>query len=395
MLRLKPDQLPDEWETLLQLEDQIVGGMNDLIRSMDKLIQDLSESGEDDEVEPIQTDIGGAVKSLNRIKDALRLIIRMKEPDTVYWLEANSFYKSKSLQMCCVPVQISPLIKQTFFDVKERVILKSATLTVGRSFQYACEQLGLLEAEQEGKLMTLQLPAPFDYRKQALVCVPRDFPSLKGGKDDIFVQELIKSLGEVAIATRGRMLILFTSNRMLRDVYEPLKETLAAHDITVLGQGIDSSSRSKLTKLFQDTARSVLLGTSSFWEGVDIPGDALSCLAIIRLPFQPPNHPLSEAKGEILKQQRQNPFMKLSVPQAVIRFKQGFGRLVRTSQDKGIVIIYDTRVLHTHYGKHFLYSLPGPKIEHMATQHMVRRIQEWLDQEEKKGGNEIEDDQNI
>ncbi|MDF2835260.1 MAG: DnaQ family exonuclease/DinG family helicase, partial [Paenibacillus sp.] len=124
------------------------------------------------------------------------------------------------------------------------------------------------------------------------------------------------------------------------------------------------------------------LGTSSFWEGVDIPGEALTCLAIVRLPFQPPNHPLQEAKAELLQRQKQNPFMKLSIPQAVIRFKQGFGRLVRTSKDKGIVIIYDTRIIDAYYGKHFLYSLPGPKIETMFTDQMVARMREWLSEEE-------------
>ncbi|MGO4376280.1 helicase C-terminal domain-containing protein, partial [Paenibacillus sp. MCAF20] len=163
------------------------------------------------------------------------------------------------------------------------------------------------------------------------------------------------------------------SYKMLKQVYEPLKERLSESGIQVLGQGIDSGNRTKLTRRFRQQPESVLLGTSSFWEGVDIPGEALICLAIVRLPFQPPNHPLAEAKSELLLRQKQNPFMKLSIPQAVIRFKQGFGRLVRTSQDKGIVIIYDTRIIDAYYGKHFLYSLPGPKIETMHTEQMVLR----------------------
>src|SRR5690606_7433091 len=133
--------------------------------------------------------------------------------------------------------------------------------------------------------------------------------------------------------------------------------------------------------MFQEHASCVLLGTSSFWEGVDIPGDALSCLAIIRLPFQPPNHPMVEAKSDHLKKQRQNPFTALSVPQAVIRFKQGFGRLVRRSTDRGVVILYDTRVLETTYGRNFLYSLPGPKIEHLSLNQLVPRIQSWMGDE--------------
>src|SRR5262249_11855307 len=150
---------------------------------------------------------------------------------------------------------------------------------------------------------------------------------------------------DVAIATNGRMLVLFTSYRMLKAVHQRLKEELAGAGIQVFGQGLDSGNRSKLTRMFKDSMASGLLWTSSFWEGVDIPGDALSCLAIVRLPFQPPNHPLVEAKCEVYKKNGQNPFMKYSVPQAVIRFKQGFGRLVRTATDKGTVIVYDTRVI--------------------------------------------------
>jgi ATP-dependent DNA helicase DinG len=195
---------------------------------------------------------------------------------------------------------------------------------------------------------------------------------------------LVQSLAETAIATQGRMMVLFTSYKMLRQVYEPLKEALSENDISLLGQGVDSGNRSKLTRRFQDAKAAVLLGTSSFWEGVDIPGEALTCLAIVRLPFQPPNHPLLEAKSELLQEQKKNPFMKLSVPQAVIRFKQGFGRLVRTGKDRGIVIVYDTRVIEAYYGKYFLYSLPGPKMEHMLTEQMVPRIAEWLDRPSEK-----------
>ncbi|WP_040932012.1 helicase C-terminal domain-containing protein, partial [Paenibacillus larvae] len=148
-------------------------------------------------------------------------------------------------------------------------------------------------------------------------------------------------------------------------------------------QGVDTGNRSKLTRLFQESEACVLLGTSSFWEGVDIPGQALTCLAIVRLPFQPPNHPLVEAKSEKLKKMNQNPFIKLSVPQAVIRFKQGFGRLVRTATDKGIVILYDTRVIETQYGKYFLYSLPGPKMEHMTRTQIVPRIEEWMGEKQE------------
>lgn len=152
--------------------------------------------------------------------------------------------------------------------------------------------------------MTSLLPSPFKYREQALLVIPRDFPSVKGSVGDArFVDTLVQSLAEAAKTTRGRMLVLFTSYKMLRQVYDPLKEALP-QEITVLGQGVEGGSRSKLIRRFQDSAASVLLGTSSFWEGVDIPGEALTCLVIVRLPFQPPNHPLAEAKSELLHTRR-------------------------------------------------------------------------------------------
>jgi ATP-dependent DNA helicase DinG len=284
-----------------------------------------------------------------------------------------------------VPADVSGELRQYFFDRKKSVVLTSATLSVQKSFQYACEQLGLAGQEEEGRLKTVQLPSPFNYRDQALVIIPRNFPVLKGASgDERFVEMLASSLAEAAREANGRMLVLFTSYRMLRQTYDALKERLSDSGIQVLGQGVDGGNRSKLTRRFVQQPASVLLGTSSFWEGVDIPGEALTCLAIVRLPFQPPNHPLIEAKSELLQEQNQNPFLKLSVPQAVIRFKQGFGRLVRTAQDRGIVLIYDTRVIETYYGKHFLYSLPGPKIEHMHLDRMVPRIREWLAADDRK-----------
>ncbi|MHA7579592.1 ATP-dependent DNA helicase DinG [Paenibacillus vandeheii] len=379
-LRLKPAQKPAKWQELQDVENQIYVTLGDLIRKGDKLLLEVKEDQDDYQSDSLITDISGLLKDLATIKDNLRFFMRMDDANTVYWMEASGQFRSKSLQLYAVPVDVSAQLKDMFFDKKKSVVLTSATLSVDKSFQFMIEQLGLQEAAENNRLLTSMLPSPFNYREQALLVIPRDFPSVKGSVGDAhFVDMLVHSLAETAIATRGRMMVLFTSYRMLRQVYDPLKEALSGNDISLLGQGVDSGSRSKLTRRFQDAKATVLLGTSSFWEGVDIPGEALTCLAIVRLPFQPPNHPLVEAKSELLQQQKKNPFMKLSVPQAVIRFKQGFGRLVRTGKDRGIVIVYDTRVIEAYYGKYFLYSLPGPKMEHMLTEQMVPRISEWLE----------------
>jgi ATP-dependent DNA helicase DinG len=294
-------------------------------------------------------------------------------------VEGHSQYKGRSIWIYGVPADVSGLLKEGVFDRKASVVMTSATLTIDKSFRYVTDQLGLDAAEKDGRLKTALLPSPFRYREQALVLIPRDFPAIKGRDGDtVFLNALIDSLHEVALTVGGKMLVLFTSHKMLKTVYGPLKERLESADIQVLGQGMDGSSRSRLTQQFMKQPASVLLGTSSFWEGIDLPGDALTCLAIVRLPFQPPNHPVAEAKSEKLQAENKNPFMKLSLPQAVIRFKQGFGRLVRTATDKGIVILYDTRVIDTNYGKYFLYSLPGPKMEHLPTAAMAARVSSWL-----------------
>ncbi|MBP1155302.1 MULTISPECIES: ATP-dependent DNA helicase DinG [unclassified Paenibacillus] len=383
VFRLKKESLPTGWDKLSILEENMHLHFNEALKRLDQLITEIKEVQDEYDVQSSITDLTGTVKELYRHRDALHFFMTQPDANYVYWLEGGMYNKNRSLQLFCVPVDVSEMLKQYFFDVKDSVIMTSATLSVGKSFDYTCEQLGLKDGEPNSKLKTVQLPSPFNYRKQALVAIPRDFPTLRGANGEKeFLDRLVPSLAEVALETRGRMLVLFTSNRMLKAVHAGLKDMLSPFGVTVLGQGVDSSNRSKLTRLFQNSSASVLLGTSSFWEGVDIPGDALSCLAIVRLPFQPPNHPLVEAKTEKLKQKNLNPFMKLSVPQAVIRFKQGFGRLVRTASDKGIVIIYDTRVIDTNYGKYFLYSLPGPKIEHMNSNQLVPRIKQWM------GGNE-------
>ncbi|ASA22888.1 ATP-dependent DNA helicase DinG [Paenibacillus donghaensis] len=381
VLRLVPGSKPNDWDELTKLENGMYLALSDIIRKGDKMLSDMREQEGQSSADGLVTDISGLFKDLAGIREQVRFFMGLNDDNIVYWLEANGNYRSKSLQMYAVPVDVSSQLKELFFDKKKSIVLTSATLSVDKSFQFMIDNLGLNETAEEGRLKTVLLPSPFKYREQALLVIPRDFPSVKGSVGDArFVNTLVQSLAEAAEATRGRMMVLFTSYRMLRQVYDPLKEALASKEISVLGQGVEGGSRSKLIRRFQDSSASVLLGTSSFWEGVDIPGEALTCLAIVRLPFQPPNHPLAEAKAELLQAQKKNPFMKLSVPQAVIRFKQGFGRLVRTAQDRGIVIVYDTRVIESYYGKYFLYSLPGPKMEHMRTDQMVPRIAEWLEE---------------
>ncbi|MEX2416242.1 MAG: ATP-dependent DNA helicase DinG, partial [Paenibacillaceae bacterium] len=294
VLRLKKDSLPLAWNEVRTIEDNIYVRLTDILKQLERITGELKESQDKYDLQSLLTDMNGSLKDIFRLRDHIRFILHCEEKEEpfVFWLEAHPYYRSKSLQLVGVPIDVSSLLQNYFFENKESVVMTSATLSVEKSFQYACDQLGLQSSLDANKLRTVQLPSAFNYREQALVCVPRDFPSVKGSGDPVFLEALARSLTDVAIQTKGRMLVLFTSHRMLKQIHELIRAPLADQGIHLLGQGMDSTSRSKLIHLFQEQTASVLLGTSSFWEGIDVPGQALSCLAIVRLPFQPPNHPL-------------------------------------------------------------------------------------------------------
>jgi ATP-dependent DNA helicase DinG len=377
--RIKPNYVPQGWDKLQLLVEQIQSGCTEVFKIFERITNTIVESEFESEFQGVLTDIGGTLQQLQRHRDAIQFFFALADPESVYWLECGARGNVKTLHYYAVPVDVSELLRTRFFEQKESVIMTSATLSVDRSFDHLTQQLGLTEASAEGKLVSLQLTSPFAYERQALVCIPADFPELKGNRaDQTFIEHLVASLTSVAQVSNGRMLVLFTSNRLLRQVYERLQPACATLGIHVMGQNLTNTSRSKLTRMFREHERAILLGTSSFWEGVDIPGQALSCLAIVRLPFQPPTHPYFEARSEHLKNQNKNAFMQLAVPQAVIRFKQGFGRLIRTASDRGVVLIYDTRVITTRYGRHFLQSLPDPLIERLPTSDLPERIGTWL-----------------
>lgn len=331
------------------------------------------------EMRGLLTDLNGVLKDCQSYAELLHSMLLQSDEEHVYWIELDMRNTRRGIYLHRVPIDVSGTLRELFFDKKESVVLTSATLSVQSSFRYATDRLGLADLLADNSIDTALLASPFQYKEQTLICIPSDIPSIKGSSETQFIQALVQSLAQVAIATRGRMLVLFTSYSMLKAVYEPLKEGLKEADISVLGHGVDGGSRTKLTKQFRALEACVLLGTSSFWEGVDIPGDDLSCVAIVRLPFVPPNHPLVEARNQQLEAEKKNAFMQLSVPQAVIRFKQGFGRLIRTSTDRGVVLVYDRRIVEARYGRLFLQSLPETTILTKPTTELLGDITDWLD----------------
>jgi predicted DnaQ family exonuclease/DinG family helicase len=265
---------------------------------------------------------------------------------SICWLSLDR--QRDTLTLTAAPLSVAEILQAQLFAQKQSSVLASATLTIEAGFSFVKDRLGLEAADE------LLLESPFDYQQQALVYIPNDIPepNQRG-----YQQAVEQALVELCSATAGRTLALFTANSALKQTYAAIQEPLEEQEIAVLGQNIDGSRRALLDR-FKEFPRTVLLGTTSFWEGVDVVGNALSVLVIAKLPFNVPTDPIFAARSE----QFADPFGEFSVPQSILRFKQGFGRLIRSRADRGIVVILDKRLLSKKYGGQFLGSLPHTRV---------------------------------
>lgn len=294
-------------------------------------------------------------KNGRKLFNDLRFILAADHANYVCWLEP----KPRDLNDCLLraaPIEVGELLYNGLFEGIRPAVLTSATLAVDRSFAYFGQRTGITRVHPD-VVRTVQVGSPFVYREQARLFVVNDLPSPAGGPEEAYLSGVCRGIEELVAAAGGRTLVLFTAHRVLKLVYHRLKPIFEEMGIDLLGHGIDGG-RARLQDTFRISEKAVLFGASSFWEGVDIPGEALSCLIIVKLPFQPPNQPVTVARRKLLKEQGLSDFNLLSLPQAVLRFKQGFGRLIRTASDFGVAVVLDDRVTTKRYGSQFLRSLP-------------------------------------
>jgi Rad3-related DNA helicase len=259
---------------------------------------------------------------------------------------------------------VGELVQKHLFAPKECVILTSATLRTDAHFDYIRERLNAWEAEE------LAVGSPFDYARSTLLYLPTDIPE---PRQPYYQKAVEQALIELCQATEGRTLVLFTSYSQLRNTARTITRPLEEHGIVIYQQG-DGSSRRQLLENFKTTPQAVLLGTRSFWEGIDVAGEALSCLVIARLPFSVPTDPIVAARSETFD----DPFNHYSVPESILRFRQGFGRLIRSKTDRGVVVVLDKRLLNKSYGQAFLNSLPACTVRKGPVSNLPAEAARWL-----------------
>jgi ATP-dependent DNA helicase DinG len=315
-------------------------GLKNVIRQLHSELQAIPNKPDE---------VHNLIRRSDELHAQLSFLMESCEKNTVYWIERRGgrgrFAKVENVFLQATPIDVSAILRQSLFDRFESIVLTSATLAVANGFDYIKGRLGLEGARE------LIVPSHFDYESQAIFYVPPDMPD---PRDAAFTQQATARIRQLLEITRGRAFCLFTSHAQMLQVHDAL---LGQLDYPMLLQG--SAPKTALIEQFRATPNAVLFATSSFWQGVDVQGDQLSCVIIDKIPFAVPSDPIVQARGRAIDDDGGNSFFDYSVPAAVITLKQGFGRLIRSLNDRGLLVLLDNRILKKQYGRVFVESLPA------------------------------------
>jgi len=357
--RAQPDWSNVEivWENLrLGLQETL-----SLLEKLQSALRDAEGLGMSN-FELLLADVAAQLQQGQALVAGLTVALEQDDPQRIVWLERDR--GDGGLAVSWAPLRVDDLLRDRLYADRNSLILTGATLTSQGSFDYIQDRLGLQDAH------TLALGSPFDYQQAVRILVPRDIPEPTWPD---YVEALSRAIVDLGRASEGRALVLFTSHASLRAAHALSRGPLQREGIEVLGQGIDGSPR-YLVRALQSNPRSVVLGTASFWEGIDVVGDALSLLVVTRLPFIVPTEPVFAARSALYD----DPFGQYALPQAILRFKQGFGRLIRSKTDRGVLVVLDRRIVSKSYGGAFLESLPACPVREAMLREMPGLVREWL-----------------
>jgi DNA polymerase-3 subunit epsilon/ATP-dependent DNA helicase DinG len=347
------------WNTLDEFFEVISDSLFRLSRELSKL--DVTKTAR---FVDLLSSIETASRYLADTRQKLNEFIAAPNNNTVYWISVNQGMENPVLHTA--PLHIGPMMEEVLWNKKKSVILTSATLKVQDSFDFLCERLFAEQVE------TAEVGSPFNYRESTLIYLPDDIPD--PGNRIGYQKSVERGIIQLAAELEGRVMALFTSYSQLRQTAQAITPRLALGNISVFDQS-DGSSHESLLQGFKSSDRAVLLGTKSFWQGVDIPGDPLSALIIVRLPFAVPSDPIFSARSETYT----DSFQKYALQDAILKFRQGFGRLIRNRTDRGVVTVFDSRITKRSYGSHFLSSLPECEIKHGSLDSLPKIAKDWID----------------
>ncbi len=359
--------LPKNTQLVLK---SIRGFYSVLQKTQGNLAKIIGNADADPSTEEAVREGSAAFKRLQEILDTAEAFLRWQElPDFVFWVEVSGSGSKAVPYFHQTPIDMAPILRKSVFNPFETVICTSATLKIGKSFSFWLARIGLLH--ETGRVVTGSFDSPFPYHTNVLLNVPTDVPLPDDTAFQPFINEAITRLIEI---TGGRTLVLFTS-------YESLKQACAyargkLPEMELLQQG--EADRSKLLQRFKENIESSLFATASFWAGIDVPGEALTHVVLVKLPFAVPSDPIFRARADGIERQGGSSFMQLSVPSAVVQFRQGFGRLMRSHTDGGMVTVLDKRILVKQYGKIFIDSIPKTRQSFAPLNEIVYTIENFL-----------------
>lgn len=347
--RIKKDEImaASFYSMLNDVKENFVLEFNTYLRTMRKIITTLKDTEDND---GIINDFTKYVERLETFFENFKFINTFDDEDFIYWVEVNN--KKSNSKLVATPLKIDGELNENLYSNLKQLIFTSATIAVENNFDYFKKSIGL-EEDTYDKIIA----SPFDYDKQMKVYIPSGLPD---PNDRDFLDEIEPLLKRMILKTRGRTFVLFTSYKSLNYMYYMLRDELEENGIDFFIQGM--YPRTKLVEMFKNSDSPVLFGTDSFWEGVDVKGEKLVSVIIVKLPFKVPSDPITEAIIETYELQGRKPFIEYQIPESVIKFKQGIGRLIRSKDDRGIITILDNRIVTKRYGKYFLDSIPTKNI---------------------------------
>lgn len=353
------------WEDVNSSFKDSINDIIDRLRVMYKNMETLEQS------ESTRSEIFIINQYLNQLKN---ILIDVDEQH-VTWIEIDRNGAENAVYLYKEPIYAAKLYIRKLFDQIESVIMLSGAFTINQTYDYMIKKWEL----EEYSIDYYQFPHDFPYKNNIQLMIPNDLPAIQYPSNDEFIISVTEAIFSLATAkVHQKMLVLFTSYEMLKKAYYLLKETELTSDYVMIGQGITSGSRNRLIKQFQSYDRAILFGTNAFWEGIDLPGDDLTCLIIVKLPFQSPSHPIYKKKAQAAKLNGKNPFMEIALPEAVLQFRQGFGRLIRKKTNHGVIFVMDDRLITKSYGTYFLNSIPKVPIHYDSLGKLIDEANDWL-----------------